>query len=267
MLDPTGSPDTGTADYAGLLRLDGRHVIVLGGGLGIGHQTCVAAAAVGASVSVVDTDAERAGRVAAEVGGLALVGDATRREEVERIVAESVDRFGPLHGLADIIGLSTVTTIDATGDDVFDHGIDLNLRHAFLAMQIGARAMTDGGGSMAFVGSVSGIRSSPRHAIYGAAKAALANLVTSAAVEMGPAGIRLNVVAPGQTYTPRIAERHPEPDYYEKAARPVPLGRVGMPSDIASALLFFLSPMSRWITGQTLVVDGGTIRNYPYPMG
>jgi NAD(P)-dependent dehydrogenase (short-subunit alcohol dehydrogenase family) len=263
MLDPT----EGTVDYPGLLRLDGRHVLVLGGGLGIGHQTCAAAAAVGANVTVVDTDAERAKRVADEVGGLALTGDATRREDVERIVGEAVDRFGPLHGLADIIGISTVTTIDATDDEVFDRGIDLNLRHAFLAVQIGSRVMTDGGGSMAFVGSISGIRSSPRHAVYGAAKAGLSNLATSAAVELGPAGIRVNVVAPGQTYTPRIAQRHPEPDYYEKAARPVPLGRVGMPSDIASALLFFLSPLSQWITGQTLVVDGGTSRNYPYPMG
>jgi len=263
MLDPTDR----MVDYPGLLRMDGRHVLVLGGGLGIGHQTCVAAASVGANVSVVDTDAERAKRVAAEIGGLPLVGDATRREDVERLVGEAADRFGPLHGLADIIGISTFARIDATDDETFDRGIALNLRHAFLAVQIGARAMTDGGGAMAFVGSISGVRSAPSHAVYGAAKAALSNLAASAAVELGPANIRVNVVAPGQTYTPRIARRHPEPDYYEKAARPVPLGRVGEPSDIASAMLFFLSPLSQWITGQTLVVDGGTSRNYPYPIG
>ncbi|MBP2367714.1 SDR family NAD(P)-dependent oxidoreductase [Pseudonocardia parietis] len=259
---PTGS----TPDYPGLLRLPDRHVLVLGGGLGIGHQTCVAAASVGANVTVVDTDAERAKRVADEVGGLPLVGDATNREEVERMVAEAVARFGPLHGLADIIGISNLATIADSDDEVFERGIALNLRHVFLALQIGARAMTDGG-SMAFVGSISGVRSAPKHAVYGAAKAGLSNLAASAAVEYGPAGIRVNVVAPGQTYTPRVAERHPEPDYYETAARPVPLGRVGEPSDIASALLFFLSDLSQWVTGQTLVVDGGTSRNYPYPMG
>jgi NAD(P)-dependent dehydrogenase (short-subunit alcohol dehydrogenase family) len=261
-------PDpTDYTDYARLTRLDGRHVIVLGGGLGIGHQTSLAAASVGAKVTVVDTDAERAKRVADEVGGLALVGDATKREDVERLVGESVDRFGPLHGLADIIGISDFATLDATDDAIFDRGVDLNLRHAFLAVQIGARAMTDGGGAMVFVGSISGIRSSPKHAVYGAAKAALSNLATSAAVELGPAGIRINVVAPGQTRTPRVELRHPEEDYYERAARPVPLRRVGEPSDIASAMLFFLSPMSAWVTGQTLVVDGGTSKNYPYPMG
>ncbi|MBB3665593.1 NAD(P)-dependent dehydrogenase (short-subunit alcohol dehydrogenase family) [Prauserella sediminis] len=254
-------------DYADRLRLDGRHVLVLGGGLGIGHQTAAAASALGANVTVVDTDAERAKRVADEVGGLALVGDATRRADVERVVSESVDRFGPLHGLADIIGISTFASIEDSDDDVFDRGIALNLRHVYLAVQIGARAMTDGGGSIALVGSISGTRSAPKHAIYGAAKAAVSNLAASAAVELGPQSIRVNVVAPGQTYTPRIAERHPEAGYYDEASKLVPLGRVGMPDDIASALLFFLSPLSGWVTGQTLVVDGGTGSKYPYPMG
>ncbi|GLY38939.1 3-oxoacyl-ACP reductase [Amycolatopsis sp. NBRC 101858] len=252
-------------DYPNLLRLDGRHVLVLGGGLGIGHEASVAAAAVGANVSVVDTDAERAKRVADEVGGLPLVGDVTRREDVERIVADAVARYGPLHGLADIVGISDFATIADSGDEVFDRGIARNLRHVYLAIQIGSAAMS-GGGSIAVVGSIAGMRSAPKHAVYGAAKAAVSNLAASAAVELGPAGVRVNVVAPGQTYTPRIAQRHPEPDYYEKAALPVPLGRVGAPGDIASALLFFLSDLSQWITGQTLVVDGGTSRNYPYPI-
>jgi NAD(P)-dependent dehydrogenase (short-subunit alcohol dehydrogenase family) len=254
-----------TFDYPNLLRLDGRHILVLGGGLGIGHQTAVAAAAVGANVSVVDMDAERAERVAAEVGGLPLSGDVTRRADVERVVAAAVSRFGPLHGLADIVGISDFGPLADSDDDVFERGIARNLRHAYLAVQVGAAAMT-AGGSIALVGSISGVRSAPKHAIYGAAKAAVSNLAASAAVELGPAGNRVNVVAPGQTYTPRIAQRHPEPDYYEKAAQPVPLGRVGAPGDISSALLFFLSDLSQWITGQTLVVDGGTSCNYPYPI-
>lgn len=259
------APDAIPFDYPNLLRLDGRHVLVLGGGLGIGHQTCVAAASVGANVSVVDFDAERAKTVAAEVDGLPLVGDVTRREDVERVVAEAVTRFGPLNGLADIVGISDFVSIADTGDEAFDRGIARNLRHVYLALQLGSAAMTDGG-SIAVVGSIAGTRSAPKHAIYGAAKAAVSNLAASAAVELGPSGVRVNVVAPGQTYTPRIAQRHPEADYYERAARPVPLGRVGAPGDIASALLYFLSDLSRWVTGQTLVVDGGTGRNYPYPI-
>ncbi|MEV7388207.1 MULTISPECIES: SDR family oxidoreductase [unclassified Streptomyces] len=251
-----------TPDYRGLIDLTGRHVLVLGGGLGIGRQTCLAAAGVGARVSVVDMDHVRAKAVAEEVGGLALTGDATDRAEVERFVGEAVARFGPVHGLADIIGMSDNGPLSEVTDELWDRGLDLNLRHVFLALQIGARAMTEGG-SMVFVGSVSGLRSAPNHAVYGAAKAGLANLVSTAALELGP-DIRVNVVAPGQTATPRVAERHPEPDYYQKAAEQVPLGRVGRTSDIASAILFFLTDLSGWVTGQTLVVDGGAGRKFAY---
>ncbi|MFD3582414.1 SDR family NAD(P)-dependent oxidoreductase [Streptomyces sp. NPDC058683] len=251
-----------TPDYRGLIDLKGRHVLVLGGGLGIGRQTCLAAANVGARVSVVDRDPERAAAVADEVDGLALTGDATDRADVERLVAEAVARFGPLHGLADIVGISDNGPLGEVTDELWQRGLDLNLRHVFLALQIGARAMTEGG-SMVFVGSVSGLRSAPHHAVYGAAKAGLVNLVSTASLELGP-DIRVNVVAPGQTATPRVAERHPEPDYYDKAAAQVPLGRVGRTSDIASAILFFLTDLSAWITGQTLVVDGGAGRKFAY---
>ncbi|MFG2943463.1 SDR family NAD(P)-dependent oxidoreductase [Streptomyces sp. NPDC048282] len=251
-----------TPDYRELLDLTGRHVLVLGGGLGIGRQTCLAAASVGARVSVADADEARAKAVAEEVGGLALTGDATVRADVERIFAEAVRRFGPVHGLADIIGIADNGPLSEVSDELWQRGLDLNLRHAFLALQVGAKAMEEGG-SMVFVGSVSGLRSAPGHAVYGAAKAALSNLVSTACLELGP-DIRVNVVAPGQTATPRIAERHPEPDYYERAGARVPLGRVGSTSDIASAILFFLSGLSGWITGQTLVVDGGTGRKFAY---
>ena len=253
-----------TPDYPGLLSLKGRHVLVLGGGLGIGHQTSVAAASVGAHVSVVDTDGGRAQAVADQVNGHALVGDATDRADVERMVAEAVERFGPLHGLVDIIGISDWGPIAEASDEVWQRGLDLNLKHAFLAMQIGSRAMTEGG-SMVFVGSISGLRSSPNHGVYGAAKAGLGSLVRTASLEFAPE-IRVNSVAPGQTATPRVAQRHPEPDYYEKAALQVPLRRVGEPRDIASAILFFLTDLSRWITGQTLVVDGGAGRKFQYQL-
>lgn len=251
-----------TPDYPALLSLEGKHVLVLGGGLGIGRQTSIAAASVGANVSVVDNDPDRARAVAKEVNGLALTGDVTSRDDVEEFVAEAVDHFGPLHGLADIVGISDWGPLTEVTDEHWQRGVDLNLKHVFLAVQIASKAMTTGG-SMVFVGSISGLRSSPNHGVYGAAKAGLMNLVGTAALELGPA-IRVNVVAPGQTATPRVAARHPEPDYYEKAAKQVPLDRVGEPRDIASAILFFLTDLSQWVTGQTLVVDGGAGRKYQY---
>ncbi|MFJ9244901.1 SDR family NAD(P)-dependent oxidoreductase [Streptomyces sp. NPDC101776] len=168
-----------------MLDLAGRHVLVLGGGQGIGRQTCLAAAVVGARVSVVDPDAVRAKAVAEEIDGLAVTGDATNRAEVERVIEEAVERFGPVHELADIIGISDWGPLSEITDELWDRGLDLNLRHALLALQIGARAMTEGG-SMVFVGSISGLRSSPNHAVYGATKAGLGNRVATAALELGP---------------------------------------------------------------------------------
>jgi NAD(P)-dependent dehydrogenase (short-subunit alcohol dehydrogenase family) len=251
-----------TPDYPALLRLDDRHVIVFGGGQGIGRQTCNAAASAGARVSVIDRDPELAALVAEEVNGLALSGDVTRRADVERVVAQAVAHFGPLHGLADIVGISTWESLAEVTDESFTSGIEANLRHVFLALQVAAPQLT-AGASMVFVGSISGIRAAPNHGVYGAAKAALMQVVATAAIELAPA-IRVNAVAPGQTATPRIARRHPEPDYYQRAGEPVPLGRVGRPSDIAAAILFFLSDLSQWVTGQTLVVDGGVSRKFPY---
>lgn len=253
-----------TPDYAELLSLKGRHVLVLGGGLGIGRQTAIGAHALGANVTVVDYDQERAEAVAAEVDGLALSGDATDRASVERFFADAVARFGPVHGIADIIGISTWGRVDELTDEDWERDLTLNLRHVYLALQLGSRAMTEGG-SIVVVGSISGLRSAPNHGAYGAAKAAVSNLASTAALELGP-GIRVNVVAPGQTATPRVALRHPEPEYYEKQALQVPLGRVGESRDIASAILFFLSDLSSWITGQTLVVDGGAGRKFQYSL-
>lgn len=252
-----------TPSYTGLLRMDGRHVIVLGGGQGIGRQTALALAEVGAKVSVVDNDLERAKRVAEETGGIPLVGDITDRADVERMFGEATAAHGTLHGLVDIVGIADWGPLRQLDDATWQRGFDMNIKHAFLALQVGAEAMTEGG-SMVFVSSISGFRSSPNHGAYGAAKAGLINLVGTASLELGP-DIRVNAVAPGQTITPRMVARHAgEEGYYESRARQVPLGRIGQPSDIAAALLFFLSDLSAWITGQTLVVDGGAGRKYQY---
>jgi NAD(P)-dependent dehydrogenase (short-subunit alcohol dehydrogenase family) len=251
-----------TPDYPKLMRLDGRHVLVLGGGQGIGRQTCLGAAALGAKVSCVDVQLDRAKQVAEEAGGQALTGDATSRAEMTQIFSDAVAGFGPPNAVIDIIGAAPWGPLRELDDEVWQQGFDMNIKHAFLAMQIGSRYMPDGG-SMVFTASISGFRSSPNHASYGAGKAGLINLVGTASLELAP--IRVNAVAPGQTLTPRMAVRHAgEENYYEERAQQVPLHRIGQPSDIASALLFFASDLSAWITGQTLVVDGGAGRKYQY---
>jgi NAD(P)-dependent dehydrogenase (short-subunit alcohol dehydrogenase family) len=141
------------------------------------------------------------------------------------------------------------------------------LRHAFLAMQHAGRAMAaGGGGAMVFVASVSGITSAPRHGAYGAAKAGLMSLVRTGAVELGPSNVRVNAVAPGVVWTPRVSA------FLGEAGRTLntdntPLRRVAQPADIAAAILFLASDLAGYVTGQTLVVDGGVGAKFPYPMG
>jgi NAD(P)-dependent dehydrogenase (short-subunit alcohol dehydrogenase family) len=149
-------------------------------------------------------------------------------------------------------------------DDDWQWTFDLVLRHAFLVAQIGGRALVEGGGGvLAFVASISGLTSSPMHAPYGAAKAALMSLVRSVAVEIGPKGVRVNAVAPGGTLTPRMLEVL-SADAQEAAARAVPSRRMAVPPDLAGALLFTVSDLASYVNGQVLVLDGGGHQSFPY---
>ncbi|MFT5223132.1 MAG: NAD(P)-dependent dehydrogenase (short-subunit alcohol dehydrogenase family), partial [Glaciecola sp.] len=121
-------------------------------------------------------------------------------------------------------------------------------------------------GVFAFVGSASGITGAPFHAAYGAAKAGLLSLVRSIAVEFGPMGMRSNAVAPGVVWTPRIGAMIGD-EGREKNAKNTPLRRVAEPRDIASVLLFLLSDLSAYVSGQVISIDGGVSAKFPYPLG
>jgi NAD(P)-dependent dehydrogenase (short-subunit alcohol dehydrogenase family) len=174
--------------------------------------------------------------------------------------------LGGLDGLIDIVGMARYATLLEVTDEDWDWHFDIVLRHAYLAMQLGGRLLAArGGGVMAFVASVSGLTSAPRHAAYGAAKAGLMALVRSAAVELGPAGVRVNAVAPGVVWTPRVSAFLGEDGRARNEAN-TPLRRVAQPSDIAGALLFLCSDLAGYISGQVLVVDGGVGAKFPYPI-
>lgn len=251
-------------DYPGLLRLAGRGFVVVGAGQGIGRQTAHALAAAGARVVCADLDRTRAAAIAAEVGGVPWVGDVRVREQVESLVAHAEQAFGHLDGVVDIVGEARFAPfVDCTDED-WDWSFATVLRHAYLTAQLAGRAMAGRGGVMVFVASVSGLTSAPRHAAYGAAKAALMSLVRTVAIELGPRGVRANAVAPGAVWTPRVAALLGEEGKARSAAN-APLGRIGLPADIAGAILFLASDLSAYVTGQTLVVDGGVSAKFPYP--
>jgi NAD(P)-dependent dehydrogenase (short-subunit alcohol dehydrogenase family) len=262
----TRSDDTEVPDYPGRLRLDGRNFVVIGAGQGIGRQAAHALASAGAKTFCVDLDADLAGDIAKEVDGVAWSGDATNRDDAESLFASAQSAFGRVDGLVDIVGMARYADLLELGDDDWNWHFDIVLRHAYLAMQLGGRLMSGtGGGAMVFVASVSGITSAPRHAAYGAAKAGLMALVRSGAVELGPLGIRVNAVAPGVVWTPRVSGYLGD-EGRARNAENAPLQRVALPADIASAILFLASDLAGYVTGQTLTVDGGVGVKFPYPM-
>ncbi len=253
MAQPERSP---IADYRSAASLAGRGFVVLGAGQGIGRQTCHALAQSGAKVLCVDRDPDLAKAVAEEIAGFAHVADVTVRGDVEAVFAKAAERFGDApSGLVDIVGIADIRKIADMDDAGWNRNFDMVLRHAYLAIQIGSRAMTKGG-TMVFVSSMSGVLSVENQASYGVAKAALNHLVHCAAHELGPQNIRVNAVAPGFVRTPRLLAALSE-EFWTGLAGHMPLRRAAEPSDIAKAILFLASDMSTCITGAVVPIDGG----------
>jgi NAD(P)-dependent dehydrogenase (short-subunit alcohol dehydrogenase family) len=258
MTSADGSP---VPDYGSLLRLDGLSFAVLGAGQGIGRQSAHALAGQGAQVVCVDIDERLAAEVAAEVDGPACVADVRKASEVERVVDETVSQFGRLDGVVDIIGVARWAALVDMPEDDWDWCHDMVVRHAFHVVKYAGRAMSaHGRGTMVFVASISGISSAPFHAAYGAAKAGLMSLVRSAAIELRPTHVRVNAVAPGVIATPRaVTSRGVDVDELANGS----LDSMGRTRDIASTVLFLASDLAAYVTGQTLVVDGGLLTKSP----
>jgi 3-oxoacyl-[acyl-carrier protein] reductase len=248
------------------LGLDGRTIVVAGaGGGGIGTAVCRVLAEAGASIAALDVDANRlidAERAVAEVDGVcrSWVVDVRNPESLHATVGE-IAGSGPLHGLVHVAGgiqnqwFPLVTTPTETWDAV----VRLNLQSAFLTTRtVAAQLLTQGtGGSIVHIASLSGLSAMPFGASYAAAKAGMLALMRTAALELGSAAIRVNAVAPGSVRTPKNTDENtPDDTPAERAA--LPLGRRGTPEDIAHAVMFLLSDLAGWITGQVLAVDGGS---------
>jgi NAD(P)-dependent dehydrogenase (short-subunit alcohol dehydrogenase family) len=262
----THTDDTDVPDYPSLVRLDGRRFVVIGAGQGIGRQATHALATCGARVVCVDREGDLAKEIADEVDGIPWVGDVIDRAEVERLFTEAPAELGGLDGVVDIVGMAQYAGLLDIDDELWQWHQDICIRHVFLTMQLGGRVLRDsGGGTMAFVASISGMWAAPQHAAYGAAKAGVIALVRSAAEELGPFNIRVNAVAPGVVWTPRVSAFLGEAGR-ERNADNAPLRRVALPANIASALLFLSCDLSSYVTGQTLIVDGGVGVKFPYPM-
>lgn len=256
--------NTAVPDYLQRLSLRDRGFIVVGAGLGIGRQTAHALAAAGAKVLCADRHEDRAEKLAAETGGIPWVGQVTSQADVERLLADAEKALGGIDGFVDVVAKAEWKSIADLDEPTWNSQFQVCLQHAYLLGRLAAPKMAARGGSMVFIASVSGIAGAQYHAAYGAAKAALMSWVRTLAVELGPQGIRANAVAPGTTLTPRVEAM--VGDRQEQAGRVAPLGRLAKPEDVAAAALFLASPLAGYVSGQTLVVDGGVTAKFPYPM-
>jgi NAD(P)-dependent dehydrogenase (short-subunit alcohol dehydrogenase family) len=249
-----------------LIRLDGRTVVVTGAGGAIGSTVAAALAEAGAAIVAVERDAGRLDAVASRLTDagrdhLAVVADSCDEDDFRRAADEAVKKYGTIDGLMCLVGgveADEFGPLLSHGIRTYDDLMDRNLRSAVVAHQVIAQHLvsTGRGGAIVSVSAATALASSPFHALYGAAKAALVALTRTEAVEWGPMGIRVNTVAPGAVETRPPADPE-EVARWERAA--IPLGRRVQPIEIAGAALFLLSDLSSAVTGQTLVLDGGAL--------
>jgi NAD(P)-dependent dehydrogenase (short-subunit alcohol dehydrogenase family) len=246
--------------------LEGQVALVTGGSRGIGQAIAFAIAAEGAHVVAVARKDEQGCRETVrrvvEAGGAAayVMADASRSQDVDRMIAETLDRFGHLDILVNTAGMQPRGSFLDTSEENWDEAMATNLKSTFLCSQRAARAMIARGepGAIVNIASHAGLRyirgMSPQ---YHVSKAAIIHLTRCMAVELAPHAIRVNAIAPGIVETDVTRPVLADPARREQLERQIPLGRVGTPADIAETAVFLSSGRAAWMTGETLVVNGG----------
>lgn len=256
------------SNYLSRFRLDGQVAVVTGAGRGIGEGIALALAGAGADVVLTARRQHEIEGVAEQIRtigrkAVAIGGDMTDRNFVERLADEAKAQMGLVTlWVSNAGGADDRTPRDLVDmpDSQWDYQIALNLTAVFTGARAAARVMEEGS-SIINISSGAALKGSPKNGPYGVAKAGVNSLTSTLSLELAPRGIRVNGVSPGPVPTEVFVEffgvtEENLPSLAKKLA--IPLGRLGTPDDVASAVVFLASPAASWITGQTLSVNGGS---------
>ena len=248
--------------------LDGKVALVTGAASGIGLATAQLFASEGAQVAMFDRNADLVNETAREIGNaaLAISGDVSDERDVEAMVASCVDRFGRLDIGFNNAGIARTAPIQDHALEHFQQVIDVCLTGVFLCLKHQSKQLIaqGEGGSLINTASINATQATKGLSAYCSAKAGVAMLTKVSALELGEHGIRVNAIGPGHTKTPLTARARDVDGFDEAMIGATPLGRLGLPNDIAQMALFLASDASPWVSGQLMYVDGGiTVNELP----
>jgi len=247
------------------LSLEGKVVIVTGGGTGIGRSIALEFAKAGADVVVTSRKLANLKKVADEVRALgkrslAVPVDITKKTEIDNLVQRVMDEFGSIDILVNNAGTIIRASLLEHSEEDWDTVLDTNLKGYYLCSQaVGTRMVEQKKGNIINIASLRAITAAPGRASYCVSKAGVPMLTRVLALELAPYNIRANCIAPGWVKTDINKALWGNPETYKQITAEIPMGRWAEPSDIAGVALFLASDVSSYITGHTIVVDGGQL--------